>query len=443
MPLTNTEIELLKKDLKDLTDVEKNEYKRVRQKQYQQNYRDKLKQSKEPKPVKEVEKINVKSTKKELATKKPQWYNNLIKNYPKFKINDKAYIEHRAYTEKQIEDFYKKISKVLKIVFNKELTDKTKAIIVSILRGKNVEQGKYKTNLDFFNKELNIFNKRNIVASLGKIADHFKNVNTIKNHITPFVNLFSRIDSYNDVYQIITNYNIDLNNKYIEKREDNEPTSDEELEKLQTVMEAYNPDDIQKTKELISELDIKEKFISSLYLMMPVRRLDYRIMKLTNTLNDLDQNFNYVFIKKNKQPKFIFNRFKTASKGGKIKTEVFGKQEIDVNHNVLEYLNEYIKDSKIKSGDLLFGEMSLSTYSKMIQDIMEKIFKIKKVGATTLRTVASSYNQQDNTKSVKEKRQLADQMAHDISTNALYSKITNVKLNRKVQVRKKNKIPIE
>lgn len=443
MPLTNAELELLKKDLKDLTDVEKTEYKRVRQKQYQQNYRDKLKSNKEPKPVKEVEKIKVKSTKKELIDKKPQWYNNLIKNYPKFKINDKAYIEHRAYTEKQIEDFYKKISKVLKIVFDKQLTDKTKAIIVSIMRGKNVEQGKYKTNLDFFNKELNIFNKRNIVASLGKIAEHFKNVNTIKNHITPFVNLFSRIDSYNDIYQIITNYNIDLNKKYIEKREDNEPTSDEELEKLKTVMDNYDPKNPEDTKEKIdnAELTSKDKFLASLYLLMPVRRLDYKIMKLTNTLDDLDKEFNYLFIK-GKKSKFIFNKYKTAQKGGKIKTEVFGIQELEVNDDVLEYLKQYIKDSKIKSGDLLFGEMSLSTYSKMIQDIMEIIFNVKKVGATTLRTIASSYNQQDNTKSVKEKRELADAMSHDLNTQMLYNKITNVKLDRKRQVKKKNKIPI-
>ena len=70
------------------------------------------------------------------------------------------------------------------------------------------------------------------------------------------------------------------------------------------------------------------------------------------------------------------------------------------------------------------------------------IFKIKKVGATTLRTVASSYNQQDNTKNVKQKKQLAKDMAHDLNTQMLYNKITNVKLDRKRQVKKKNKIPL-
>jgi len=443
MPLTNAELELLKRDMKDLTDDEKTEYKRIRQKKYQQAYRDKLKESKEPKPVKENEKIIVKSNKKELIEKKPQWYNNLIKNYPKFKINDKAYIEHRAYTEKQIEDFVKKISKVL-MIFNKKLDDKTKAIIVSILRGKNVEVGKYKTNLESFNKELNIFNKKNIKTTLEKIAEHFKNVgNTIKNNITPIVNLVSRIDSYNDVYQIMTNYNISLNNKYIEKRELNEVDSDEELEKLKTVMDNYDPKNPEDTKKRINEaeLDSKERFLASLYLLMPVRRLDYKIMKLTNTFDNLDENFNYLFIK-GKKSMFIFNQYKTARKGGKVKSEVFGKQELEVNDDVLQYLKQYIKDSKIKSGDLLFGEMSLSTYSKMIQDIMEIIFNVKKVGATTLRTVASSYNQQDNKKSVKEKRELADQMGHDLNTQMLYNKITNVKLDRKRQVFKKNKIPI-
>ena len=232
--------------------------------------------------------------------------------------------------------------------------------------------------------------------------------------------------------------NIDLNKKYIEKREDNTVDSDEELEKLTTVMNNYNPKNPEDTKEKINnaELDSKQKAISSLYLLMPVRRLEYKIMKLTNTLKDLDENFNYLYIK-GTQSKFIFNKYKTAEKGGKIKTEVFGKQELEVNDDVLQYLKQYIKDSKIKTGDLLFGEMSLSTYSKTIQDIMEIIFNVKKVGATTLRTIASSYNQQDNTKSVKEKKELAKDMSHDLNTQMLYNKITNVRLDRKRQVVKK------
>jgi len=175
---------------------------------------------------------------------------------------------------------------------------------------------------------------------------------------------------------------------------------------------------------------------------MLVRRLEYKIMKLTNSLENLDENFNYLYIK-SKKSKFIFNKYKTASKGGKTKTEVFGKQELEVNDDVLQYFKQYIKDFKVKSGDLLFGEMSLSSYSKMIQDIMEIIFNVKKVGATTLRTIASSYNQQDNTKSVKEKKELAGDMAHDLNTQMLYNKITNVKLNRKVQEKKGNKIKIK
>jgi len=443
MPLNNAELELLKRNMKDLTEDERLEYKRIKQKVYQDRYRKKLKESKESKPVKEVVKTPIKSNKNQLTQKKPQWYNSLIKAYPKFKVNDKNYIEYRSYTERQVEDFIKKITKVLNI-FNKELTPNTKAIIVSIFRGKNVEIGKYKTNLESFNKELNIFNKKNIKSTLEKISEHFKNVNnTIKNNITPLVNLVSRIDSYNDVYQIMTNYNIDLNKKYIEKREDNEPTSDEELEKLKLIMASYDPSTPEHTKEKINEsqLDSKEKAIASLYLLMAVRRLDYKIMKLTDTLNSLDENFNYLYIK-GKKSMFIFNQYKTARKGGKVKSEVFGTQNLEVNEDVLQYLKEYIKDSKIKNNELLFGEMSLSSYSKMIQDIMQKIFGISGIGATTLRTVASSYNQQNNTKSLKEKKQLATDMAHDLTTNALYNKITNVKLNRDKQVFKKNKIPI-
>ena len=53
------------------------------------------------------------------------------------------------------------------------------------------------------------------------------------------------------------------NKKYIEKREDNEPTSDEELEKLTTVMNNYDPKNPEDTKEKINnaELDSKQKAI--------------------------------------------------------------------------------------------------------------------------------------------------------------------------------------
>ena len=445
MPLSNADLQLLKKNIKDLSDDEKTEYRKLRQKQYQQNYRDKLKANKEPKPIKEVEKIPVKSKKTEIIKIKPQWYNNLIKKYPKFKINDKDYIEHRAYTEKQIEDFYKKISKVLKNIFNIDISPKTKAIIVSIFRGKNAEHGRYKINLESFNNDFKMFNQKNIVKTLEKIAEHYKNVNnTIKNNITPLVNLVSRIDSYNDVYQIMTNYNISLNNKYIEKRELNEPTSEDELEKLKTVMDNYDPKNPEDTKKKINdaELNSKQRAISALYLLMPTRRLEYLLMKLTNTEIDLDENFNYLYIK-GKQSKFIFNKYKTAQKGGRIKIPVFGKQTLEVNDDVLEYLKQHIKDSKIKNNELLFGEMSLSSYSKMIMDIMEKLFGISGIGSTTLRIVNASYNTTDNTKSVKQKKELAKDMAHDLKTNALYSKITNVRLDRDKQTLKKNKIPLK
>ena len=443
MPLNNAELELLKRNMKDLTEDERLEYKRIKQKVYQDRYRKKLKESKVPKPIKQNEKIIVKSNKKELIEKKPQWYNSLIKSHPKFKINDANYIAYRAYNEKQVEDFIKKITKVLNI-FNKELTPNTKAIIVSIFRGRNVEIGKYKTNLESFNKELNIFNKKNIKSTLEKISEHFKNINTIKNNITPVINLLSRIDSYSDSYQIATNYNIELNKTYIEKRELNEPTSEDELEKLKLIMSSYDPSTPEITKKKInaSQLDSKERAIASLYLLMATRRLEYNIMKLTSTEKDLDENFNYLFIK-GKKSMFIFNKFKTKEKGGKIKTKIFGAQNLEVNEDVLQYLKNYIKDFKIKNNELLFGEMSLSTYSKMIQNIMEKLFGISGIGATTLRTVNASYNQSNTNKSVKEKRELSEQMGHDLNTNALYNKLTNVKLNRDKQVIKKNKIPIK
>jgi hypothetical protein len=137
-------------------------------------------------------------------------------------------------------------------------------------------------------------------------------------------------------------------------------------------MDNYDPKTPEDTKKKINDAEItsRDKFLASLYLLMPTRRLDYKYMKLTNTEKDLDENFNYLYIK-GKKSKFIFNKFKTRSKGGLLKQNVFGVQELEVNDDVLSYLKEFLKEFKIKNGDLLFGETSLSTYSKMIQEFLK------------------------------------------------------------------------
>jgi hypothetical protein len=426
MPFTKDELELLEKKTNELTEDEKVLYKKLKARVYMKTYR--AKQIKEPKikpevkiPEVEVKKIN------QVNTVNPLWYINLLKDHPKFKVNSDVYIQYRAYDEKQIVGLFKILEDVLFKVFKIKLTENTKSIITSIYRGKNVEVGKYKTNLEQLKTELKIFNIYNISKTIDKIKEIYRNANTLQNKLRPFVNLLARIDSFEKSYQILTNFNISLKNKYIQEREDNDD-SDEEIEKLSHIMEIYNPSKLDETDNLIqnSSLNIRDKLLASFYLLMAPRRLEYRFLKLIKNGYDIEKlsdKFNYIVVDKDDIPtEIIFKRYKTARAGGKVKRQIYGTQKYNLNKYIVKYLIQYINESNISIDDMLF-DIPLSTFSKLVGDIMNNLFKYQNINATTIRKIGAIYNQQNPSKSLKEKKKTATDMGHSLTENTLYNKI--------------------
>jgi len=425
MPFTKDELELLEKPTNELTEDEKVLYKKLKARVYMQKYR--AKQLKEAKPELKIPEVEVKKI-NEVNIVKPLWYINLVKDYPKFKVNSDLYIQYRAYDESQIKNLLKILEDVLFKVFQIKLTENTRSIIISIYRGKNVEVGKYKTNLVQLKTELKIFNIYNITNTINKIKEIYRNTNTLQTKLRPIVNLLARVDSYEKSYQIFTNFSISLKNKYIEDRENNED-SDEEIEKLQYIMKLYNPEKLSETNNLIdnSSLNTRDKLLASLYLLIPPRRLEYRFLKLIKDDYDIEKlsnNFNYIVLDKDNVPiEIIFKNFKTARVGGKIKRDVYGVQKYDLdNKYIVKYITDYINESNISINDMLF-HIPLSTFSKLISDIMTKLFGYTNINSRTIRKVGAIYNQQDSSKSLKEKKKTATDMGHSLTENALYNKI--------------------
>jgi len=425
MPFTKDELELLEKPTNELTEDEKVLYKKLKARVYMQKYR--AKQLKEAKPELKIPEVEVKKI-NEVNIVKPLWYINLVKDYPKFKVNSDLYIQYRAYDESQIKNLLKILEDVLFKVFQIKLTENTRSIIISIYRGKNVEVGKYKTNLVQLKTELKIFNIYNITNTINKIKEIYRNTNTLQTKLRPIVNLLARVDSYEKSYQILTNFSISLKNKYIEDRENNED-SDEEIEKLQYIMKLYNPEKLSETNNLIdnSSLNTRDKLLASLYLLIPPRRLEYRFLKLIKDDYDIEKlsnNFNYIVLDKDNVPiEIIFKNFKTARVGGKIKRDVYGVQKYDLdNKYIVKYITDYINESNISINDMLF-HIPLSTFSKLISDIMTKLFGYTNINSRTIRKVGAIYNQQDSSKSLKEKKKTATDMGHSLTENALYNKI--------------------
>ena len=424
MPFTKDELELLEKPTNELTEDEKVLYKKLKARVYMQKYR--AKQLKEAKPELKIPEVEVKKI-NEVNIVKPLWYINLVKDYPKFKVNSDLYIQYRAYDESQIKNLFKILEDVLFKVFQIKLTENTKSIITSIYRGKNVEVGKFKNNLEQLKTELKIFNIYNITNTINKIKDIYRNTNTLQNKLRPLVNLLARVDSFEKSYQILTNFNISLKNTYIEKREENDD-SDEEIQKLSHIMKLFNPEKIIETNNLIqnSSLNTRDKLLASLYLLIPPRRLEYRFLKLIKDDYDIEKlsnNFNYIVLDNDNLPtEIIFKRFKTARAGGKIKRDIYGTQAYELNKYIIKYLIEYINENDIKINQMLF-DIPLSTFSKLVSDIMNSLFNYNNINATTIRKISAIYNQQNNEKSVKDKRELASQMGHSYTENTMYNKI--------------------
>jgi len=424
MPFSTDELKLLEKKPTDLTDDEKILYKKLKARVYMQKYR--AKKTIDPKKEIEIPDINVRKI-NDITTVKPLWHLNLVKDYPKYKINSDMYIKYRAYDESQIKNLLKIFEDVLFKVFEIKLTENTKSNIISIFRGKNIEHGRFRTNLEKLKTELKIFNIYNISKTIDKIKSVYRNTNTLQTKLRPIVNLLSRIDSYEKSYQIITNFSISLKNKYIENRQENDD-SDEEIQKLSHIMEIYNPSKLDETNELIqnSMLDTRSKLLASFYLLMPPRRLEYRFLKLIKDDYDIEKlsdKFNYIVVDKDDIPtEIIFKRYKTARAGGKVKRQIYGTQKYNLNKYIVKYLIQYINESNISIDDMLF-DIALSTFSKLIGDIMNNLFKYQNINATTIRRISAIYNQQDSSKSIKEKKKTATDMGHSLTENNLYNKI--------------------
>jgi hypothetical protein len=422
MPFTEDELELLQKPTTELTEDEKVVYKKLKARQYMMRYR--AKKVKEAKSELEIPQVEVKKI-NQVNTVKPLWYINLIKADPKFKVNSDIYIQYRAYDEKQIVGLFKILDEVLSKVFQIKLSDNTRALITSIYRGKNIEVGKYKTNLNNFKTELKIFNINNITNTIEKLKNIYRNTNTLQVKLRPIINLLSRIDSYEKPYQIITTFNIQLKDSYIQKREEN-ADSDEEIQKIQNIMKIYDPEKLEETNDLIenSSLNSRDKLVASFYLLMPPRRLEYRFLKLIKDDYDIEKlsnNYNYVVIGEN-DIKIIFKRYKTARAGGKVKKQVYGTQTYELNKYIVKYLINYITEEGININTMLFN-IPLSSFSKLVSDIMNNLFHYDNITNRTIRKVSAIYNIQNDTKSIKDKKQLATDMGHSIIENQLYNKI--------------------
>ena len=412
-----------------------------------------------------------------ISDKVPTWKTNLIQAFPKYTVNDANYIKFSGFSPTPLNAIIKGFINTMKNVYNKDIPENLKAVLIHILRGNNIEApGKNnkidKNNINIFKQHLDqYFRKDKITKFINDVSQYYHDnarddkaaLSTLKTNLNRVTNILSRIDSYNDSYQPLTKFQSELNAAYIEEMKKNQVSS-RDKSKLIIMRDNYNLDDIKHNRKLLEENDLtsEEKAVASIYLLQPPRRLDTGMLKLTYkgiTEQEralLDPRDNYIVLEGTTPVLQIYNNFKTATKAvGKTKKVLYGQQVLPVLPAVAEYLEQHIVHNRLKIGNYIFGSNTYTTFnknmSKKVSEIMFKIFNEVGIGAKILRQGAAMYNQKDN-RSQAEKEALATQMAHTQATQAtIYNKVRLDDVEDEViedddrtkQVKKGNKIPIE
>jgi hypothetical protein len=169
-----------------------------------------------------------------------------------------------------------------------------------------------------------------------------------------------------------------------------------------------------------------------LYTLIPPRRLEYRIMKLTTSEEGLNKNkeglnknkeglnekkFNYLLLNGRGKPiKVIFLNYKTAS--------TFGKQEFLIPRALSGKLKAYITEAGLNDGDFLFGKSKTEAY-KSFSSYVTKVFKKytgKSLSVNLLRHSFISWYLK-KTHSLADQKKIANAMGHGVMMQLKYNRL--------------------
>ena len=162
-----------------------------------------------------------------------------------------------------------------------------------------------------------------------------------------------------------------------------------------------------KIKKIKPE-NVHDEALIGLYTLIPPRRLEYRIMKLTTSKEGLNEKFNYLLLNGRGKPiKVIFLNYKTSSK--------FGKQEFLIPRALAGKLKTYITEAGLNDGDFLFGKSKTEAY-KSFSSYVTKVFKKytgKTLSVNLLRHSFISWYLK-KTHSLADQKKIANEMGHGV-----------------------------
>jgi hypothetical protein len=305
-----------------------------------------------------------------------------------------------------------KLKTVYKMMFNEKINESIINELQKLMDGKTYNKGII-NHIQFF---------KNIDMIIKLIKDKYKKHNTLSTYINAMTSILSRVREYfPDEYNKIGIINIDLSKKYQRERDTNDAPDN-----VINSLISFDPGYINKL--LSSITNISDKTLIAIYTLTPPRRImDYQLMKITykTDIEKLKPGFNYIIIENEIPSLFVFLRHKTQKSQPEPK--------ITIPTDLATILNTYINNNDMVKNDFLFGTEGSDFKKSYTQPhFTEKLQKTflkytgKKISVNLIRASKSTHLDTQAI-SLGERKQIAQQMGHSLSTNMQYSKNIGVK----------------
>ena len=313
-----------------------------------------------------------------------------------------------ALTASTIEAYINKANLLNKFFNKKSLSQEATEEIRKLLNNNDFNEDLILSEMKYINND--------IEPTINALRQHYKNDNTFRNYINILVVITSHLKTLNkSIYQTLTKLNIFLNQKYQDKRKDNE-IEDTDKDKI------IDLDKSTILKNLNKLTNIKERLIYGLYCLFPARREEWRLTKITSQTDKeklKDPLNNYLILSNPKQ--IIFNNYKTSKTHGQ---QHFNILDTDLNN----IIDEYILNNDLSDGDYLFSlkcnknkVISQPNFSHLISDVFFKVYNIP-ISVRFIRMSHITYLLNKNP-TIKQMEILAFQMAHGLEEQGKYKKI--------------------
>ncbi len=327
-------------------------------------------------------------------------------------------------------DFEQKLISLMK---EKDLTDSSINLYIKNLRRLNNDE-KLK-NLNFLKKVDDILSK----------LENYKET-TKRIYLISIVSALRTDEKMKKLYQkyreLMENKNKEIReqsdkNEMTETQKENWITWEEVKNKIQTLQNSVS--NYKRNPALFYENQwnqLLKLVVLSLYYFVPPRRNDYLHMNViydSRLANDDNKNYLILDIVDPKNtPKFVFNKFKTAKKEGKVEQEI-PDELLDIINNYLHY-HPILKRMKInKKTARTINVPFLVEYDGTpvgknlngITRILNKIFHPKKVSSSMLRHIYLSSKYGDV---LNEMKNDSKNMSHSIGTQKEYIKNNDIEV---------------